>query len=248
MMDLIIAALLVLAKVAWDELRDCLPSIAKRIVLNAAKNVVPDLRERMAEEWLAELAVVPGKIVPFLWACNLWWGMSRSRLARLAETSTWANQFLAAFFLLTLSPTLAVVAYLVFREDKGPTLVGYLRIGKNGKVFRRLKFRTTYLDANERLVKHLESDPVERARFHGGRPLKNDPRYTRFGRFMRKTALDELPVFLNILKGDMAFAGPRPITPQALARGTACPVERPGLFPSWHAFFKALPKILFGPD
>jgi lipopolysaccharide/colanic/teichoic acid biosynthesis glycosyltransferase len=115
------------------------------------------------------------------------------------------------------------------------------RIGKNGKKFRFYKFRSMRKDAEKELSQLLEKNEVK-----GGVTFKmeNDPRVTRYGRFLRKTSLDELPQLFNILKGDMTFVGPRPCTDRdicdiidaskvslpstLLARGISCKVNHIG--------------------
>lgn len=104
-----------------------------------------------------------------------------------------------------------IIAALVKREG-GDALFSHERIGRNGKPFRCLKFRTMVPDAKERLEALLASDPEARAEWERDHKLTNDPRITRLGAFLRKTSLDELPQFFNVLKGEMSLVGPRPIT------------------------------------
>ncbi len=85
------------------------------------------------------------------------------------------------------------------------------RIGRNGKTFRCWKFRTMALDAEEQLQNLLINDPEARAQWEAYQKLDDDPRITCVGEFFRKTSLDELPQFWNVLKGEMAIVGPRPI-------------------------------------
>lgn len=85
------------------------------------------------------------------------------------------------------------------------------RIGKDGKPFKCIKFRTMYRDADKRLKDILEADEKAREEWEKYFKLKEDPRVTKVGKFLRRTSLDELPQVFNVLKGDMSFIGPRPV-------------------------------------
>jgi undecaprenyl-phosphate galactose phosphotransferase len=84
------------------------------------------------------------------------------------------------------------------------------RIGKNGKIFKMIKFRSMIIGADETLEKLLQENEEARKEYELNKKLKNDPRITKIGKFLRKTSLDEFPQFLNILKGEMSLVGPRP--------------------------------------
>jgi Undecaprenyl-phosphate galactose phosphotransferase WbaP len=116
----------------------------------------------------------------------------------------------AALLLLFLSPLMLLVAALV-RLDGGPALYGSPRIGREGKVFRALKFRSMVPNADKVLRELLERDPVLRQEWEESFKLRCDPRITRVGRFIRKTSIDELPQLLNVLRGEMSLIGPRPL-------------------------------------
>lgn len=109
------------------------------------------------------------------------------------------------------APLMLVIALLVKREG-GDAIFSHERIGRDGKSFKCLKFRTMVPNANEKLTALLESDPDARAEWERDHKLTNDPRITRLGAFLRKTSLDELPQFINVLRGEMSLVGPRPIT------------------------------------
>lgn len=109
--------------------------------------------------------------------------------------------------LIVLSPLFLVVAYKIKKEDpEGPVFFSQDRVGKNGKVFKMYKFRSMCVDAEEKLETLLQHNEVEGAMFK----MKDDPRITKIGKFIRKTSIDELPQLLNVLKGEMSLVGPRP--------------------------------------
>lgn len=123
----------------------------------------------------------------------------------------------ASVAILILSPLLLTLSYLI-RQSGGPALYGHTRIGRRGKPFKCLKFRSMRPDADKVLKDLLASDAVARAEWEKDFKLKNDPRITRIGQFLRKTSLDELPQLFNIIKGDMSLVGPRPIVEAELQR------------------------------
>jgi Undecaprenyl-phosphate galactose phosphotransferase WbaP len=117
--------------------------------------------------------------------------------------------------LLLLIP-LAAISLLIRLASPGPPIYRHTRIGKNGKPFLCYKFRTMYRDADARLQGILDADPAARREWEEYRKLKDDPRVTHVGSFLRKTSLDELPQILNILKGEMSLVGPRPVTQEEI--------------------------------
>ncbi|MFA6433286.1 MAG: undecaprenyl-phosphate galactose phosphotransferase WbaP [Elusimicrobiales bacterium] len=123
--------------------------------------------------------------------------------------------YLAGLLLFLLSlPLLALIAHLIRRDSPGPAFLLQRRIGRNGRPFRCYKFRTMYLDAEERLHAILKEDAKAKAEWDKFWKLKNDPRITKAGQWLRATSLDELPQVINILKGEMSLIGPRPYLPR----------------------------------
>ena len=103
------------------------------------------------------------------------------------------------------------LARKILKEDDGPLFYEQLRIGKNGKKFRLYKYRSMCIDADKKLKEYLAENEEARKEFEENQKLKDDPRITKIGDFLRKTSLDELPQMINILKGEMSFIGPRPV-------------------------------------
>lgn len=109
--------------------------------------------------------------------------------------------------LVVLSPLFLIVAYKIKKEDpSGPIFFSQERVGKNGKTFKMYKFRSMCVDAEEKLEMLLQHNDLQGAMFK----MKQDPRVTKIGRFIRKTSIDELPQLWNVLKADMSLVGPRP--------------------------------------
>lgn len=102
------------------------------------------------------------------------------------------------------------IARIILKENDGPLFYEQLRIGKNGKEFRFFKFRSMVMNADEKLEEYLEQNEDARQEYKKYKKLKNDPRITKLGDFLRKTSIDEVPQFINVLKGDMSLVGPRP--------------------------------------
>ena len=128
------------------------------------------------------------------------------------------NQLGALLILLLLAPVMALVAWLIWRRDGAPIFFGHFRVGRDGELFRCLKFRSMYRDADRMLQELLQSDPQARAEWDKDQKLSRDPRITPVGHFLRKTSLDELPLLFNVLRGEMSLVGPRPITTGELTR------------------------------
>ncbi|WP_249928541.1 sugar transferase [Bacillus sp. PK3-056] len=113
--------------------------------------------------------------------------------------------------LIILSLLFVIIAFLIKLEDpKGKVFFKQVRVGKNGKQFHIYKFRSMASDAEERLKELLALNEVEGAMFK----MKDDPRVTKIGKFIRKTSIDELPQLINVLKGEMSLVGPRPPLPR----------------------------------
>lgn len=113
-------------------------------------------------------------------------------------------------------PMILMISYLIYQE--GETIIfSHRRVGQNGKFFNCLKFRTMTIDAEDRLKILLETDPKIKEEWETDFKLKQDPRVTKIGQFLRKTSLDELPQLWNVLRGEMSLVGPRPIVEEELA-------------------------------
>lgn len=136
--------------------------------------------------------------------------------------------------LVCLSPIFLIIALLIVIDDHtGSPIFVQKRCGKNGKLFNLYKFRTMCPDAEKKLDKLHEQNEMDGPVFK----IKNDPRITRLGKFLRATSIDEFPQLLNILKGDMSFVGPRPALPKEVEQYNALHKVRlmvmPGLTCYW---------------
>lgn len=117
---------------------------------------------------------------------------------------------------------LVISVWIKIEDPKGPVFFSQKRVGKNGKEFNMYKFRSMVTDAEERLKELLALNETTGAMFK----MKNDPRVTRVGRFIRKTSIDELPQLFNVLKGDMSLVGPRPPLPREVDEYTSYDKQR----------------------
>lgn len=115
------------------------------------------------------------------------------------------------FALLFTFPLFMTIAILIRLQSPGPIIYAHERIGRGGKSFKCFKFRSMYVDADIRLTELLKNDLSLKEEWEKSYKLKNDPRITPIGKFLRKSSLDELPQFLNVLKGDLSVVGPRPV-------------------------------------
>ncbi len=134
-------------------------------------------------------------------------------------------------------PAIFFIAVIMFSTDRGPILFSHERIGHNGKRFRCLKFRSMVTDSQQALARHLEMFPHARAEWEATQKLRDDPRITPLGRFLRITSLDELPQLINVIRGDMSLVGPRPIVQDEVVRYAAeiadYAATRPGITGLW---------------
>ena len=119
--------------------------------------------------------------------------------------------FLTALFAVFAGPACVLLCLWIRLDSPGPALYSQKRIGVHGRPFRAWKFRSMVANSQEMLARHLETDPDALKEWKRTQKLKNDPRVTRAGRFLRKSSLDELPQIWNVLRGEMSFVGPRPI-------------------------------------
>lgn len=134
-----------------------------------------------------------------------------------------------------LSPLMIIITVLIKAEDHGPVFYKQVRVGKNGKTFKMYKFRSMFVNADKILDRLKDQNDVDGPMFK----MKDDPRVTKIGHFIRKHSLDELPQFLNVLKGDMSLVGPRPPLPSEVAEYSEYDKQRlfvtPGCTGLWQA-------------
>ena len=124
----------------------------------------------------------------------------------------------SVLFLPLLLLVIGILGLLIKLDSRGPVFYRHTRIGRSGKPFGVYKFRSMYLDSQERLGKILRADPGSREEWERYFKLKNDPRITRMGNFLRRTSLDELPQIFNVLKGEMSLVGPRPVLKEEITK------------------------------
>ena len=135
--------------------------------------------------------------------------------------------------LMLLSPIILIVAILIKLESRGPVVFSQKRIGLDGKKFKMYKFRSMVENAEELKEKLQKQNEMSGPMFK----MKNDPRVTKVGKFIRKTSIDELPQLINVLKGDMSLVGPRPSLPKEVEKFETWMLKRlevkPGLTCYW---------------
>jgi lipopolysaccharide/colanic/teichoic acid biosynthesis glycosyltransferase len=148
-----------------------------------------------------------------------------------------AGDLLGALLLAVVFSPIFMLAFLMAVLNGQKVLFRHQRVGRDGRLFYCLKFRTMVPNAEELLRNLLESDPVRRSEWERDHKLKDDPRVTSLGHFLRATSLDELPQIWNVLKGDMSLVGPRPVTRGELLRygrnAVIYQMVRPGLTGLW---------------
>lgn len=137
--------------------------------------------------------------------------------------------------LLALAPVFALIAVIIWISSPGPIFFEQVRLGRGGRPFRCLKFRTMVPDAEQQ----LNADPKLRAAFEHNYKIKDDPRVYGFGRLLRRSSFDEMPQLWNVLRGEMSLIGPRPIVPPEVSKYGAHAQKllsvTPGLSGLWQA-------------
>ena len=145
---------------------------------------------------------------------------------------------MCTFALIVLSPVLLVVAIAIRSNDGGPAIYKQTRLTKNGKEFDILKFRSMCTNADQMLDDLMDQNEMEGPAFK----IKDDPRITRFGKFIRKTSIDELPQLINVLVGDMSLVGPRPPLPREVNEYTDHQRQRLSITPGLTCYWQIQPK------
>ena len=162
---------------------------------------------------------------------------SPARVARTLDAQRLCDVVLAVSLLIFFAPLLVLMLSLTFLQDGHSPMFGQLRVGRGGRRFRCWKIRSMVVDADARLAALLERDAHARLQWARDHKLRDDPRITPFGRFLRQSSLDELPQLLNVMRGEMSLVGPRPIVDAEICKygryfRAYCSV-RPGLTGLW---------------
>jgi lipopolysaccharide/colanic/teichoic acid biosynthesis glycosyltransferase len=225
----------VLATLLAAEGLDWLPRFTEFLIRTAARSLPEKSRDRYYEEWLAEAGHVPGKISRLIYALDLIRASFVMRNPRPMKRIF--DIAIASMLMMIMAPLLAFIALLVALETGRPILYRHSRIGQGGRRFNYLKFRTTVPNPDAVLARHLAEHPEAREQWLRDRKLKHDPRITLLGAWLRRTALDELPQLINVVRGDMSLVGPRPVIEDELPRYGANLVYymegRPGMTGLW---------------
>lgn len=195
-------------------------------------------------EWLWRLAMEPRRMARRYLVGNVTF-LSRAARYALGRQDQWAwpkralDIALSLSALTLLAPLLALVALAIRVDSAGPVFFTQTRVGKDGKPFRMVKFRSMYVDAAQRRAALLAQSDRAGICFKS----RTDPRITRVGRLLRRSSLDELPQILNVLAGQMSLVGPRPALPEEVAAYPAAAMERlsvkPGLTGLWQVSGRA---------
>jgi exopolysaccharide biosynthesis polyprenyl glycosylphosphotransferase len=158
---------------------------------------------------------------------------------QLALSFKWAISFISSFLILSIwFPVMILISIAIKLDSRGPVIFKQMRVGLRGRTFYMYKFRTMVQNA-EKLRNQLEhKNEVDGPVFK----IKDDPRITRIGRILRKTGLDELPQFINILKGDMSLVGPRPPIPEEVKKYKSWQLRRLSMKPGLTCIWQIMPN------
>ena len=144
--------------------------------------------------------------------------------------------------LILLSPIVLVIGILIKLESKGPIIFSQKRVGLNGKEFKMYKLRSMVANAEEIKEKLKEKNEMSGPMFK----IKDDPRITKIGKFIRKTSIDELPQLINVLKGDMSLVGPRPSLPDEVKKFEPWMLKRLEVKPGITCYWQVMGRSSIG--
>lgn len=141
--------------------------------------------------------------------------------------------------LILLSPLMLIVSLIIWIDDPhGSPFFSQIRCGRDGKEFKMYKFRSMYVDAEEKLEQLMGDNEMDGPVFK----IKNDPRITRIGRFIRMTSIDELPQLINVLRGEMSIVGPRPALPREVEQYDEIQLQRLYVTPGLTCYWQVQPQ------
>lgn len=196
------------AKVLADEFKAWAPAVVAKIIATAVQTLPAELRDRFAEEWHSHINEIPGDVSKILVASGFLLAAYRMTNGLLSIRKRMLDVGLVGILLLLLAPTIALAALLIKLDSPGPIIVGQSRIGRGGKLFKALLFRTTADGA------------VECAKS------------TRVGWWLRRSSIYAIPQLINVLVGDMSLVGPKPTSEEAKPAEKAKSFK-PGLTGLW---------------
>ncbi|MCA8971168.1 MAG: undecaprenyl-phosphate galactose phosphotransferase WbaP [Planctomycetes bacterium] len=216
--------LILSASEAWE-------SILTRPIASHFRQIsvlVPSLGRIFGQSWLEPAHVGSSTAVHF---------RNRLMFRRYAFAKRCLDLGICLLALPFVLPIFLVLALLVRLSSKGPVFFGHERLGRGGKTVKVWKFRTMVVDAQQRLEEYLAAHPELAEEWAATHKLKNDPRVTSIGRFLRHTSLDELPQLISVIRGEMSLVGPRPIVPDEIVKyGDVYPLYKqvtPGVTGLW---------------
>ena len=211
--------------------RDALSSLMGRLHISLSKIILLPSSEGLALSNAVTVETLMNKLSYLEIKNNI-----ESYINRVLKRSI--DLFLCILSLPFIIPFFAIMALAIMITSKGKPFYTHARIGRNGRTINVIKFRSMYIDAKERLEVILRDDADARVEWESSYKLKNDPRVTKIGNFLRKSSLDELPQIINVIVGDMSLVGPRPVIKEEIDKyykefATYYTCVRPGITGLW---------------
>ncbi|MEA4924874.1 MAG: undecaprenyl-phosphate galactose phosphotransferase WbaP [Syntrophomonadaceae bacterium] len=193
------------------------PTIAGKKLVHLTHQLQPYTRSILVVPDLCGIPVIDGE-TEYFFEDHILGFRTHNNLAN--PINVWGKRLfdivVGSIILIGVLPVLAVIAAAIKLDSPGPVGFSHRRVGHNGNYFNLYKFRSMVANSQELLEDLLRQDPELKEEWEGDFKLKDDPRITRVGRFLRKTSLDELPQIFNVIKGDMSLVGPRPIVEEEI--------------------------------
>jgi Undecaprenyl-phosphate galactose phosphotransferase, WbaP/exopolysaccharide biosynthesis polyprenyl glycosylphosphotransferase len=195
------------------------PTISGKKLVSLTHQLQPYTRSILVVPDLCGIPVADGE-TEYFFEDHIMGFRTRNNLA--SPVNIWGKRLfdivIGSIILIGVLPVLAVIAAAIKLDSPGPVGFSHRRVGHNGHYFNLYKFRSMVANSQELLEDLLRQDPDLKEEWEGDFKLKDDPRITRVGKFLRKTSLDELPQIFNVIKGDMSLVGPRPIIEEEIAK------------------------------
>ena len=197
------------------------------VIVSGPDRTYPDRAKRLAHysKFFDQVLTVPSEESPALWSTgDVGDGLRGYGVCNAASTvdsrvlKRTLDLVLGSLLFLLLSPLFVTICVLIRTGTGGPIFYRQERLGRKGRTFTLLKFRSMHTDADERLSQVLDADPSRRRQYEKYHKLNDDPRVTEIGEILRHYSLDELPQLLNVIRGDMSLVGPRAYVPRELPK------------------------------
>lgn len=201
-----------LHKIRFDTVMIAIPSLPREELTRFVAQVQTSAKKLLLVPKLGGVAMMNTELIPLFGERTFVFQINNNLKSPINLAIKKVSDVIMSILMLpVLLPLIGIIGLLIKLDSTGPVFYAHPRVGKNGKTVRVLKFRSMYKDAAHRLHEILSTDPEAQKEWDSSFKMKDDPRITKIGKFLRQTSLDELPQIFNVLRGEMSLVGPRPV-------------------------------------